>query len=185
MNVKGNAKSTSSKQRLQNALLTLLDQKAFHTITATELCALARVNRTTFYAHYLDVSDLMQKLEQRMVSQEGGALFDDNGDAYQIFNAEYLRAMLSYFRKNAVFYRYFFANSKENSYIIESSNRMRDLYIIPYIQKSYAPEETALQYEFCKSGFFGVVIKWLEQGCVEPDEVVSKLLETVLHKCMT
>jgi len=112
-----------------------------------------------FYAHYLDVRDLMQKPEQRMACQESGAFFDENGDAYQIFNAEYLRAMLAYFRKNALFYRHFFANSKENSHIIEASNRMRDQYIIPYIQKSYVPEEIALQYEFCKSGFLGVVIK--------------------------
>lgn len=183
MNVKGNAKSAASERKMQDALLTLLKTKPLNRISVKELCGAACVNRTTFYAHYLDIRDLMQKLEQRMVSGDG-MLPPAGEDAYQMLNAEYLRALLAYFRRNAPFYRHFFENANENSWIIQSSILMREQHIAPYIRESYAQEEIVLQYEFCKSGFIGVVSNWLANGCREPDELVANLLEKVLHKCM-
>ena len=47
-----------TKMFLKNAILELLKEKPLNKITIQELCDKAEVNRSTFYAHYLDIYDL-------------------------------------------------------------------------------------------------------------------------------
>jgi Transcriptional regulator len=56
----------TTKRQLREALLTLLNEKPLRSITVKELCALAKLNRGTFYAHYADVYDLMEQIEAEM-----------------------------------------------------------------------------------------------------------------------
>ena len=56
----------TTKKLLRDALLTLLNEKPLRSITVKELCARAKLNRGTFYAHYRDVYDLMEQIEAEM-----------------------------------------------------------------------------------------------------------------------
>ena len=52
-----------TKDRVRKAFFQLLNTKEFSQITVTELCQIAEINRTTFYKHYLDMTDLLEKIE--------------------------------------------------------------------------------------------------------------------------
>lgn len=56
----------TTKRLLRDALMELLRDKPLRSITVKELCALAKLNRGTFYAHYADVYDLMEQIEAEM-----------------------------------------------------------------------------------------------------------------------
>lgn len=56
----------TTKKLLRDALLSLLREKPLRSITVKELCARAKLNRGTFYAHYADVYDLMTQIETEM-----------------------------------------------------------------------------------------------------------------------
>ena len=45
-------------ESIENALFTLLHEKPLSKITVTELARTARINKGTFYLHYLDINDL-------------------------------------------------------------------------------------------------------------------------------
>ena len=47
---------------MDEALLLLLDQKDFDTITVKEVCKKAGVNRSTFYLHYESMNDLLEEM---------------------------------------------------------------------------------------------------------------------------
>jgi AcrR family transcriptional regulator len=49
-----------TRAMLHDALLSLLEKKAYETITAEDICARANVGRSTFYAHYTSKDDLMR-----------------------------------------------------------------------------------------------------------------------------
>ena len=49
------------EKRIQEALLELLKVKNIQQITVRAICEMADINRSTFYAHYLDVYDLLEK----------------------------------------------------------------------------------------------------------------------------
>lgn len=55
-----------TQQILKEHLLLLLNTKPLGKITVKELCASAGVNRTTFYTHYADIYDLMQRIKDQM-----------------------------------------------------------------------------------------------------------------------
>ena len=58
-----------SKQAIVDAFLTLRARKPLEKITVRELCDKAMVNRSTFYAHYKDVYDLADRLEEQAVQE--------------------------------------------------------------------------------------------------------------------
>ena len=53
-----------SKMRIKSAFYELVQEMDFEKITVTAICAKAEINRATFYKHYLDVYDLLDKLQE-------------------------------------------------------------------------------------------------------------------------
>lgn len=63
-----------SKTFLKEALISLLQQKRIARITVKELCDLADVNRSTFYAHYTDIYSLLNEMENDIMTELTRAL---------------------------------------------------------------------------------------------------------------
>lgn len=74
----------TTKKLLRDALLSLLNEKPLRSITVKELCARAELNRGTFYAHYRDVFDLMEQIEEEMKTAFFAALEPVMSDAGQL-----------------------------------------------------------------------------------------------------
>lgn len=62
---------------IEEAFLQLLREKPLAKATVTELCQRAQINRATFYKHYLDVPDLLEKMEEKLFDQIRG-LYEEN-----------------------------------------------------------------------------------------------------------
>ena len=58
-----------TKKQLRLALMDLMSEKAKKNISVRELAERADINRGTFYIHYKDVSDLLQRLEDEMAER--------------------------------------------------------------------------------------------------------------------
>ena len=56
-----------TRKQLRECLVTLLKQKKVQDITVRELTELADLNRGTFYLHYKDVFDLLEKTESELL----------------------------------------------------------------------------------------------------------------------
>ena len=55
-----------TKMVLRQSLLELMETRPINMITVKEICALADVNRGTFYAHYSNPYDLLSQIEQEL-----------------------------------------------------------------------------------------------------------------------
>lgn len=71
-----------TRTALQNALQTLMLEKGFEAITIQEIADRANVGRGTFYLHYTDKADLLQK-SLLAISQELMDYVDPYGEAEQ------------------------------------------------------------------------------------------------------
>lgn len=56
-----------TENAIKNAFLELRSRKALEKITVKELCEKARINKSTFYAHYQDIYALSDVLEEEVV----------------------------------------------------------------------------------------------------------------------
>ena len=77
------ARFIRSEERMQHALLTLLQHKPLADIGVTELAQEAQVSRATFYAHYENVNDVYEQIVQHFMSDIQGfnEHFDCTGGA--------------------------------------------------------------------------------------------------------
>lgn len=73
MNTLNNKRGQEFLQKIEAAFVTLLQEKPFHEVEVSELCELAQINRSTFYAHYEDLFELANayaaKVEQQLKAQ--------------------------------------------------------------------------------------------------------------------
>lgn len=61
--MKTDARVRYTRMRIREAFLGCLEKKQISKITVKELCDMAEINRATFYKHYADPFDLLQKIE--------------------------------------------------------------------------------------------------------------------------
>ena len=66
--MKDSRKTLMTKKVFREVLLELLQSKPLSKITITEICEKADLNRSTFYAHYVEVGDLLHEIENEMIS---------------------------------------------------------------------------------------------------------------------
>ncbi|MGL3600309.1 TetR/AcrR family transcriptional regulator, partial [Veillonella sp. ZSJB6] len=52
---------TRTKQLIKSAFLELIDEHGFEAVTVKAITERAGINRGTFYSHYVDKFDLMEK----------------------------------------------------------------------------------------------------------------------------
>lgn len=68
--IKANNRSTRrTKALIQNAMLNLMIKKPYQLITVQEIIDEADICRTTFYAHYKDIYDLVESMESNLVAE--------------------------------------------------------------------------------------------------------------------
>jgi AcrR family transcriptional regulator len=65
-----------TRRMIDEAMMTLLEEKPFNEINVTELCEKADINRNTFYAHYEKPLDVLKHLENKMMDQIADALLN-------------------------------------------------------------------------------------------------------------
>jgi len=58
-----------TQKNIEQALIVLLNQKSFRSITIADICEEALTSRSTFYLHYLDKYDLLEKIISRLTEQ--------------------------------------------------------------------------------------------------------------------
>ena len=104
MNTANNQLHQETERRLRQELLCFLEREKEPTVS--ELCEAAQINRSTFYRHYRDIPDLMEKTEKeiqkglfRTVGSQGDFLtrLESSSDA--------LEPLISYIGQNRYFYR--------------------------------------------------------------------------------
>lgn len=58
-----------TKHGIYNAFIEMRSKKDLEHISVKELCELSNINKSTFYAHYLDIYDLSDKIESEITAE--------------------------------------------------------------------------------------------------------------------
>ena len=80
-------KRKKTEKQIEDSLLQLMKEQTFETISIRQLIDLAEVNRSTFYRHYLDKYDLLEKIENRLLD-ELQAYYQEALDSACLFKLE-------------------------------------------------------------------------------------------------
>lgn len=113
-------RTVKTEQAIKNAFTLLRSKKELEKITVKELCAEARINKSTFYSHYTDIYALSDTLEEEVVdSITKGVL---HPEYFEENPAEFTRELFyAYFAQNSLIMILF--SGKQRNHLAERIER--------------------------------------------------------------
>ena len=176
MNIKNNQRYKNNNEKIETAFLSMLHNKKYEDISIREICEQAKINRSTFYAHYDDINDLIIKIESKF-AHSMSSIF--NSGLRQEHNA--FVEMFTFVKENKYFYKAFL-----NIPYVTLAERNIKIEILKNIGNNINIDKTNNIGLFYRASFFGAGIKemcrlWLERDCLETPEQMAKLLLKEYH----
>lgn len=185
---KSESKYFNTALRMDEALLTLLEQKDLEYITVKEICETARVNRSTFYLHYETVADLLNEtvemVNQRFLSYfpQSETLFLNEMEHREqkeliLITRQYLLPYLRFIKDNKKVYRAAFRNPGCMQAHIRYQNLKTDI-LNPILERFAIPAHYRPYYiAYYIEGIMAVIKEWLRQDCTDEVEMIADIIE--------
>ncbi len=166
MNTKNNQRSKDTETKIESVFLNLLSEKHISKITVMEICEKAGITRTSFYGHYKDIYDLLQKVESSITDRLLQIFRTELEQSHKDLRVAFIR-IFRFISENKEFFKYFFQNSD-----------IRTLVSFGTIYGS--PKTVSRQAELRRIFFIGglnsTLIQWLETDCRDlPEEILDSL----------
>ena len=172
MNKSNNIRYKTTEEYIQRALLRLLTRKDYNQITIKDICQEAGINRSSFYAHYIDINDLYIKYEES-ITQNILKIFENNQ-----YNFETYKQLFEFIKENKVFYK---AYLKSSGSFCERSmfNRFKNSLLKFAYSNNMFVADKEFEYRLCffAAGLKSICEKWLNNNCTESPEQMSNLLK--------
>ena len=165
MNIANNKKRKSSIEKIEKIFLQLIQNKNIEEISVSMICEIAKLNRSTFYANYIDIYDLAEKIKKNMEVEF--AQFQLSNNSKQDSNG-YLN-MFRYIKDNQIFFKTYF---KLESLFIDKPTQ----YHIELAEKYYNNKYIDYHIEFFRAGLNAIIKKWLYEGCKETPEEINEII---------
>ncbi len=164
MNTKNNRRRQATREQIERVFVELLQTRELSQITVSDICKRTDINRSTFYANYMDVYDLADTIRQKL-EEEVKALYSDS-DLVSM-GLDYLR-LFRHIRDNQLFYRTYFKLGYDSRHQVDLGS----------IGSRLGLAEDHLDYhvEFHKAGLNAIIKKWLASGCAEAPETMVKII---------
>ena len=165
-----------TKKVIQESFLDLLETKDIIKVTVMELCKKADINRATFYRYYLDVFDLLEKMEEEFVLEYQNSYKDFNYNDNKLY--DYVLSLLQTCQRKKRFVRILFQTKSGITFL---HKLLEDAYIrckekwehdIPNISEEI--EEYATVYLF--NGTLGIVNYWIQNEFDKQIEDIANMV---------
>ena len=172
-----------TKQILRQALMDLMNEKPYETITVAGIAERAMVNRTTFYRHYEDKNDLFTRGMDEMLDEIWSPLrsvpeeIELNGIAKP---QKHTLAMLSHIKHNLDFYKLMFGSRGSGDFVLRMRNSAADAFrhrLTQVERKDTAPRIPFVVLSHLWAGsLLGLLSWWVQEDCRVPVEEVAVFL---------
>ncbi len=166
MNVKNNKRRKESQTKIEKAFIGLLQTQEIKNITVSDLIKIAGVNRSTFYANYIDIFDLADKTRE-ILEREFSNLFAE----YDYFNDRSgALKMFKHIKENQIFYQTYFKLCYDDKHLISTYDPKR-------AEQECITANLKYHIEFFRNGLNAIIKLWLAGGCKESPEEMAEVLK--------
>lgn len=182
------SKYFNTAKKMDDALISLLQEKDFDYITVKDICSKAKVSRSTFYLHYMGTYDLLEE-----VIKETNNLFKnifnkelnvkDINDTSELFfiTDEYLIPYLNFIKDNRKIYKAIHVNP-ELFYVDKSYKKLFENYFSPILSKfNVDVKEHKYIMEYYIKGIGALIIDWVINDCVDEVSFIAYLIKKCVN----
>ena len=165
-----------TKDRIRSAMITCLETTSPDKITVRQICDIAGINRSTFYAHYPNPVELYRFLEHSMT--DGIKRHFNSLKRKKITYKEFIYHFLEYCYENSDLFLVLYKSddlSIKNSFVdlIESYDYLADT--VPENNKTYI-------LEYYVNGVFSVITHWLREDRTKSIDEMTEMLYRLTYK---
>lgn len=179
MNTKNNKQFQNSDVRMKCAMLELMNTTPFDKITVRLICERAKVNRSTFYAHYADIYDMIEQMETNLQKK----LMDEYLASEKVIplSRESFITFLEFIKKHRDFYRVALKARREFP-IKQGYVPLWDQIIRPLCLEAGIASEDEMMFYFVgfQAGFTMILKRWVEQDCVQSEEKMAEIIRNII-----
>ena len=175
-NIKEDRRIRRTKKLLKQALAQLMDEKDFKDITVKDITERADLNRGTFYLHYTDTYDILNKIEDEILKNIQNMIYQNiekTNASDSVIPA--LKPIAEYIMENADICRCLINNKASVDFIEKFQNLIYDNCsdIIKRRHNVKDSKQNEFYLSFITLGVIGMVKKWLEtKPMVSAEEIV-------------
>ncbi|SET09303.1 TetR/AcrR family transcriptional regulator [Paenibacillus sp. NFR01] len=156
-----------TRQLLKDAFIDLMQEMDIEKISVNKIAERATVNRVTFYLHYRDIPDMMDKLAEEMYEDIQRALNNNPQDGTKEERDYYVMVnLLEHIAENAKFYKVVLA-SRRTPIFTERLLRMVSESVVSKLENERASfiSKAGLQKDivvwYGSAALIGTVVSWL------------------------
>ena len=171
MNTPNNKRKKESMERIEKVFIEMLQTKKLSEISVSDICKLAGLNRTTFYANYTDIYGLADAIRDKL-ENEVSDLYRE--EVTQGFNSNDYLKLFQHIKDNQIFYKTYFKLGYDNNYKIfrYDTNLAREHFQNRFIE---------YHMDFFKAGITQIIKLWLNSGCKESPEDMAEIIKSEYH----
>ena len=184
---KNESKYFNTAIKMDEALIALLEKKDFAYITVKEICDKAGVNRSTFYLHYENTSDLLKETTRYIIdkhlayySAETKSIslrYENCKKGELIFVTEkYLTPYLTFIKENQKLFKIAIQQFNAMNFGEVYENMFFHIFNPILVQFNVVERERSYVMKFYLTGIFAIVMEWLDKNCSDDMNTVIKII---------
>lgn len=178
MNTNEDLRVKKTKKLIKESFLELLEEKGYSKVSVTDITNRAMINRNTFYLHYVDKEDLIDKLIFDTYKEKETTITNiimvhvlNNFRNQEKLQELILYDIVNFFLEEINFYRIFLRDPGLDGYINKLKNSMKKSLKSPFINSV----KRNVAFEFIFEGTFGVLTEWIKNDFVSKDDLTREM----------
>lgn len=166
MNIKNNKRRRDSQEKIEKVFVEMLQTQEIKDITVSDIIKTTGLNRSTFYANYIDIFDLADKTREKL-ENDFSKLFAD----YDYFTERTgALKMFKHIKENQIFYKTYFKLCYDEKLLISIYDKKR-------AEKEHMDNNLKYHIEFFRNGLNSIIKLWLAGGCQESPEEMAEVIK--------
>ena len=164
-------------QALSYAFLAISETKDYRKINVKELCERANINRGTFYDHFLDMEDYLERFEMELADGIIGIFSQYQYDT----DGRHLSVFINYILENSSKLFILFDHRSSGKGLEKVFTVIKEK-TIPVWQKesSLSKDQAELIFAYMMKGTFSLIQEWYQTGYSTDKEWLKECLENIV-----
>ena len=170
-----------TKRLIKEALIELLEKKSANKVTVTDICNLAEVNRSTFYAYYEDVPMLIAEVQDELIESLPSPemlpiVFGSLGKFF-----DRMEELFDFVKSNRQIFSVLIAQPDGDDF----AERVVRAVLARYPRDFFAEDGLEMEYRvlFCLHGFIGIFKQWIMEDFPISSREFAELALSMAASC--
>ena len=173
-------RASATRIKIINSYVELLTEKERASISINDICSKGRINRTTFYHHYLNILDVEADIEDTILDKFTQLLNNTDLKDFLYGRKEFLTAVNEIIVSDLRFFSKILLVNQRIDFLEKINVAIKDRLRDELTEKtSIPPAQVELILTFAVAGRVAVYRRWIINNFVPSADIVSEVLEKI------